>query len=186
MAKSNDISCRRNIPFNRLPSIGRGVSVLWLDNPSLPIAECAESFSQTDHNVLYYTKVAQFMKYVKRASVHQYLIVVLNKLDLKSSQNVLIRLQQCQNVRTIFIVASDDENMDLFMLQMAISSTTSIYRDRDAMLIHLQKSIKDAAFSDDDDVLLRSYGVTEKSLRDLRYELGPYMWNCCHCCKYKT
>ncbi len=185
MAKFDEISRRRNLSFSRLPSIGSGVTVLWLDNPSLSIADYVESFSQSDHTVLYYTKVTQSIKYIKRASAHQYFIVVLNKLYLKSSQNVLIRFQQCQNVRIILIVASDDEDMDFLMLQRDISSKTSVYRDRDTMLIHLQRSIEAAAFSYDDG-LLRNCGSKEKSLRDLRHELGSYVWNCCHCCKYKT
>jgi hypothetical protein len=177
-------SRRRNISFNRLPSINKGVTILWIDKPSLSIADYMEPFSESDHTVLYYTKVAQSIKYIKRANAHQYLIVILNKLELKSPQNILTRFQQCRKVRTILVVASDGEDFDFLISQTSASSTTSVYRDRNDMLIHLRTHIKDVALSDDDG-LLKSYGDREKSLRDLRHELGSYMWNCCYCCKYR-
>jgi hypothetical protein len=171
-----------NPKLRRLPSIRAGITLIILDDPH----RCLQSEDENLYRnlmdrcfVLRYTEVSQSLKYLKKVSSREYVIVLLNNLDEYKQQSLLTTLDQCQQIQAIFIRLSstngDDTHLNMHS-NLSAKKPISRFCDSEALLRHLQQLIAEMEDVLKDDGLFTMHNTPEKALQDLRRELGSFVW----------
>lgn len=187
MSKSDVNKYTRNISTHRLPWTRSAITMIFLSSRSISLKKEIEIFTRLrvsyDHTILCYTKLSKAIKYVNRAISHEYLIIVINELDLRSSQYFIYRCEQNRQVRAILIKAPKDEDLGPIMAMMTHFNKVFVYQESDALFIQLQQLLHDATQEMDNDGLIIASDGKVKALRDVRHELGAFAWGYSNVCK---
>lgn len=183
-----------NIPLRRLPSIRSGVTLIWLEDPNLSSSnESVEAIARLralkNYYVLHYTALSKCIKYLKRARSYERAIIIIgisdDHNDLKEtsiSVTDVSRLCSYRQVQSIFIVSStvkeinsDTENNSATNVRKDMEKVIGIFRNHRSMFIQLQNLISET--EECDDGLFSAFNLREKALRDVRHELGAFVWS---------
>ncbi len=180
--------------LTRLSSIQNGISLVSLSNqdPCL-LHKYDELLANISHlcSVTRCTKIQQFMKCIKRLPSYEYVVVLLDDLDLSTLKNVISRLQQCRYVKVVLIVTSLNRlngNEDYFTFDMrtddSINKTIETFGEHHSMFVRLQQLLSVAKDQFDVNNVFITLNRKQKALRDLRQELGPFLWTHTFRCEF--
>jgi hypothetical protein len=168
------------------PSIRNGISFVSLSNldhcllhnHDELLVNIGRRCSITRH-----TKVQQFMKCIKRLPSYEYVIALLDDIDLMTLKNVISRLQQCRQIKAILIVTSSNmldvkQHHDIFEMFADVDQkkTIAIFDEYELMFAQLQQLIHTANERCEVNDVFITLNRKQKALRDLRQELGPFLW----------
>jgi len=106
---------------------------------------------------------------------------VINK-EISIDDNDFIQLCENQKIQSILLISpsvdkNDDNHATNFSRNVRDNTMKimEIFSSCETMFIRLQELIKEISESDDD--LFSTFHQREKSLRDVRQELGPFVWS---------
>jgi hypothetical protein len=93
--------------------------------------------------------------------------------------NDITRLQQNQQIQSILIIYinENDNNLQIDSMNKALKNTSKVvgvFHNHESMLARLQQLLDTVKKSDDG--LFSIFNSRGKSLRDIRNELGPFVW----------
>jgi len=175
---------KANIALRRLPSIRASITVVWIADPCTLSQLFDEKMNRPDptysHYIVWYSSILKSIKYFKQARSYERIIVVVLVDDSSSINNEalikltdIIHLGQYPQIRSILVVSSNTD----FSLNIGDNTkkTVEIFVNYKSMFIRLQQLMKEVEESDDD--LFTIFRQRDKSLRDVRQELGPFVWS---------
>jgi hypothetical protein len=165
-------------------------TVLWLENPELTSSNGDDETSAflstfNKHCILRYTSISRCRKYFKRVRSYERIIIVIviNVVDNKSLFDVddISRLCQYPQLQSILIVSpKNEDNGDGLICKIPkpqedTTALISVFHDHQLMFTRL-KQLLSKLEEVDDNYFLR-FNKREKSLRDVRHELGISVWS---------
>lgn len=175
---------KANIALRRLPSIRASITVVWIEDPCTSSQLFDEKMNRSDplynHFIVWYSSILKSIKYFKQARSYERIIVVVlvddsSSINKEASIKVtdIIQLGQYPQIRSILVVSSTTD----FSSNIGDNTkkTVEIFVNYQSMLIRLQQLMKEVEESDDD--LFTIFRQRDKSLRDVRQELGPFVWS---------
>jgi hypothetical protein len=190
----SDAEVARNTPLRRLPSIRGGVTFIWLEDSSLSSPyESGKTIARLralkDCYILHYTTVSKCIKYLKRARSYESIILVLvisgAYADPNKASTVITdvsRLSDYHQVQSILILSStskeidsNTENDSLRKIQKDTNKLIGIFHDHQSIFCQMEHLISETEESDDG--LFSAFNRREKALRDVRHELGAFVWS---------
>jgi hypothetical protein len=131
--------------------------------------------------IVWYSSILKSIKYFKQARSYERIIVVVLVDDDSSSINKealikltdMIQLGQYPQIRSILVVSSTTD----FSSNIGDNTkkTVEIFVNYQSMFIRFQQLMEEVEESDDD--LFTIFRQRDKSLRDVRQELGPFVWS---------
>jgi hypothetical protein len=187
MARAEDNKYRRNPSTHHLPSLRNGITVMWLTNRASLLKGDIEMVTRLqalyEYTFLYYTKMSKAIKYMNRAKPYEYLIVVINELDLRFSKTAFGQLQQSRQVRTILVAVKKKEELDFITTVTEMFDKIAICEQHESLSVQLQQLLQVATEHIENDETFITYNSNEKALRDVRHELGAFAWGYSNVCK---
>jgi hypothetical protein len=170
----------------RFSSVQNGISFVSLSN----LDHCLlhnhdELLANIDRrcSITRHTKVQQFIKCIKRLPSYEYVIALLDDIDCMTLKNIISRLQQCRQIKAILIVTSSNmlnakQRRDIFEIftNVDLKKTIEIFDEYQPMFAQLQQLIHTANERCEVNDVFITLSRKQKSLRDLRQELGPFLW----------
>ncbi len=173
------------VSLRRLPSIRTGITLIWLENPSLLSRECDETINRLrvldNCHILCYKNVSACFKYLKRARSYERIIIVMNVYNDSIITADISRLCQYRQIQSIFVMSLSANKDNCVAIDLSanirdeIAKLGGIFHDYQALFDRLKKLMDEIDEFDDD--LFTFFNRPEKALRDLRHELGPYIWS---------
>ncbi len=173
------------VSLHRLPSIRTGVSLIWLENPSLLSKECNETVNRLraldNCHIFCYKNVSACFKYLKRAKSYERIIVVMNVYNDSIITTDISRLCQYQQIQSIFIVTLITDKANGVDIDLSVNTRDEIakiggvFNDYQTLFDRLKQLMNEV--DEFDDGLFTFFNRPEKALRDLRHELGSYIWS---------
>jgi len=170
---------KRNIPIQQLPKTR--------DNTTVVCLESNQKSTFTENNIrlhtlirsnrcslILYSNVTKYIKYLKHARSHEYVIIIIMLYPIDIMQKMIYRLRQYRIVQTIFIVSCEKNVSDYF------SSTIDnifIFQEQNSMLNRLETLIDDIQKDNFEGGLFTTFNRKEKALKDVRQELAVFVWN---------
>jgi len=169
--------------LRRTPLIQGSVSLLIIDNPS-------QHFNSNNKDlhlnfvdycfVFCCTDILQCIKYFKKRSSREYVILLFHNFDKDKIQMMISQLDQYQQIQAIFILHSSDNEDDL---QYKInnnkesgSKSIKSFCELEPLFTSLRQLIIDTENSLKDAGLFNMCNSPEKALRNLQRELGSFVW----------
>ncbi|UJR16869.1 hypothetical protein I4U23_003767 [Adineta vaga] len=171
--------------FRRPSSLRIGITIILHEEPHL-----VSNNSDTINNhiralnncyIFHCTNNLKCIKYLKRAQRHEYIIILYNIINDSINISQIAELCQYQQVQHIFIVSLTNEQHESIDTDLSVYTRNEInkiggvFYDYKSLEIRLQQQINELNDSDDD--LFTFVNQSEKALRNLREELGPYIWS---------
>jgi len=108
---------------------------------------------------------------------NEHVIVILNNMD------ILDETHNCEQVYVILLLIPDNnKNM---IIEEDYKKVVGIFKDQNSMVVKLQEVIADIEhdIAQNMENIFSTFNRKERSLRDLRHELTPFVW--CHIFKGK-
>lgn len=178
-----------NAKLRRIISIYGGVSLLILHNSSQYLNSDDKNLhiNFTNYCFVYYCKdISQCIKYFKKASSHEYVILLFYDFDKDKIQAIVSQFDQYQQIQAIFILHSsinndnleyklNDDNDNKCSYKSGIKLVKN-FRERESLVSSLQQVIIEIGHNVKDGGLFNICNSPEKALRDLRQELGSFVW----------
>ena len=134
-----------------------------------------------------YSNVSRCLKLLKRAQFHNNAIIIMvnrdssfiDKEKLISIVDDIFRLQQNQQIQSILVIYinENDKNLQIHFVNDAlknVSKVIGVFHNHETMLIRFQQLLN--TFKNSNDGLFSIFNSRCKSLRDVRNELGPFVW----------
>jgi hypothetical protein len=189
----NYINNRKNIPnyrSRRVASIHEGVSLLIVDNPSQHVDSEEKNLHLNFINYCFVfrcTDLLQCIKYLKKASRREYVILLFHNFDKDKIQTMISQLDQYQQIQAIFVLHRSNNTDDVscethyknagntcsheskIKLIQNSSEGEPLLTSVQQLIISTKKNLKDTG-------LFSMCNSPEKALRDLRQELGSFVW----------
>ncbi|CAF1373548.1 unnamed protein product [Adineta ricciae] len=176
----------RSDRFSRRPSSLRtGFTIILYNgsnlesNESDKINNCIRALDNC--YIFHCTNNSKCIKYLKRAQRHEYIVIVFNGSIGLISPTQIAELCQYKQIQHIFIIsrmneqnASTDTDLSVYTRD-EVNIIAGVFRDCESLGARLQQLISEVNESDDD--LFTFVNQSEKALRNLRDELGPYIWS---------
>jgi len=186
MNKLNNIS---NSKLHRRSSIYGGVSLLIIDNPAHHSNPEDKNLHMNFVNYCFVfrcTNLLQCIKYFKKACSREYVILLFHHFDKDTMHTMISQLDQYQQIQSIFILHSfDNEDNVQYKINNNNESKCSygsgikliqsfcewkpLFTSLRKLIIETENSLKDVG-------LFTMCNSPEKALRDLRRELGSFVW----------
>jgi hypothetical protein len=181
---------RCNTRLHRLPKIRGGITLVCIDASSSLLSSMnnEESIRLTDAyshcNILHYTNLSKWLKYIKQARSYERIIVllVINEFDIidKGISTIDIdRINKYQQVQSILIISrgnktNDNDKIHLFAdAKVKVEKLVGIYSDYQSASHDVQKLIDEAEELDDGS--LATLNKREKSLKDVRQDFIEFL-----------
>ena len=183
-----------DIPLRRLPSIRGGVTLICIEDSALSSPTKSDEMiarlrALKNYYILRYTKVSKCIKYLKRARSYESVIVLIvmsgehtDRKETSIAATDVSRLYHYHQVQTIIIISptikqidSDTENDLLTVVRKDTDKVIGIFRDHQSAYVRLQQLISET--EEFDDGLFSTFNRREKALRDVRHELGAFVWS---------
>lgn len=193
MPRSDD-RIMRNIPSRRLPEIRGGLTVIWLENPELSLyyrSNETMDWLNTLKNcyVLRYATVSKCVKHLKRARTYESLILIIvisgahvDASKVSTVNSNISQFSKYHQVQSIFVFSpatrrtgGDSETDSLINVQKDGTKLFGIFHDHQSMFFQMQKLISE--IEEPDDGLFSAFNRREKALKDVRQELGAFVWS---------
>ncbi len=170
---------KRNIPVRQLPTTRAGTTVVWLEHNrcSMSIENNIRLHTLLQNDrclVIFYSNVAKCIKYLKKARSREYMIVVIISYPIEVIQKMIYRLRQYRIVQTIYIVSSERNSSDYFLLT---TDDITVFHNKNSMLDRLEPLVDDIQKEHFEGGLFITFNRKEKSLKDIREELAAFVWN---------
>ena len=189
MSDKSNQKMKSNYELRRARSIHEDVSLLVVDNRSSFSYPTAKDIhlSFVDHCfVRCCTDLLQCMKYLKKTSRREYIIVVVLCFDKETIQATVSQLGQYEQIRAFFnlhqIRHTNDGTCETPMKNDkscfhgdGIKHTKS-FPEYESLVTEVQQFITDAKDKLKDVGLFTTCNSSEKALRDLGRELGSFVW----------
>lgn len=176
----------RNPSVRHLSSLRAGITIIWLTSRTLMLKNDIEMVTRLqdlyDCSFLYYTKTSKAFKYMNAAKSCEYLIVVINELDLRFTKAIFSQLQENRQIRTVIMVTNEKKELDSTISTAEASDKIVICRERESLLALLQHLLEDATQQIENDDNFITYNANERALRDVRHELGAFVWGYSNVC----
>ncbi len=109
---------------------------------------------------------------------NDHVIVILKNME------ILDETYKCEQVHSILlIIPNNDKNMKM---KEDYQKVVGIFQDENSMFVRLQQVIVDIENDTNQNIenIFSTFNQKEKSLRDLRHDLMPFIW--CHIFKSKS
>lgn len=130
--------------------------------------------------------IAQCIKYFKKASSSEHIIVLLNHLPQHEIPGTISQLASYPQLQAIFLLCSplnevqNDYDSDVKQAKQPpyenANKLVKSFRERESMVKDLQKLILTEKENLKDHGLFNICNMPEKALKDLRKELGSFVW----------
>ena len=176
------ISARR---LSRLSPEQSGISCVSLSNSNHHLLHNYDEFLANIGrlcSVTCHSSVRKFIKCIKQLPSCEYVITLLNELDLEISKDVISRLRQCRQVKEILIVrccnidyAKKDFSSEMIS-DVGISKAIENFNEHQLMFVRLKELIHVAKEQLENDTIFITLNGKQNALRDLRQELGSFIW----------
>ena len=171
----------------RVSSIQNGISFISYSNRNhCLLRKYDKQFADVERlcSVIRYTKLQQFLRSIKRLPTYEYVIVLLDELEYSILKNIIARLEQYRQIRAILIIKSSNminaEEEDKFKLHVGVNEETNkiieIFGEYQSMFVRLEQLLHAAKERFDIHNIFITLNCNQKALRDLRQELGPFLW----------
>ena len=136
-------------------------------------------------SVIRHTKLQQFLRCIKRLPTYEYVIVLLDDFEVSISKNVILRLEQYRQIRAILTINAEGEDKLSFHLSAneEMSKTIETFGEYQSMFVRLEQLLHAAKDRFNIHNLFITLNRNQKALRDLRQELGPFLWTHTFRCK---
>ena len=182
--KSNS-NCRPR----RARSIHEDISLLVIDN--------SLSYSHSDKRKIHLnftdycfvhrcTNLVQCMKYLKKTTRQEYIIVIFLHLDKEKMQPMISQLSRYEQIRIFFSLYQSSHTDDIecepsVKIEKSCpfsdgSKLTKSFSEYEPLLTAVQQFIINARNTQEYIGLFKTYNSPEKALRDLGRELGSFVW----------
>jgi hypothetical protein len=172
----------RDIPIYRLFPNRENITLIWFDSMLSETNTSNSTLIQLralNDYVLFYTKKAMFLEYLmSKIKKSDHIIVVLYNIE------ILGKIHECEQVHAILMVDSNNTMNKSMIMAEYYPKLIGIFEDRESVLIKLPQVIAGVEHQ-----VAQGVGNTfttfrkERALRDVRHELGPFLW--CHVFKGK-
>lgn len=184
----NNLKNISNSKLRRILSIGRDVSLIIMENPSTHLYSEDKNLYLSfldDYFIFRYTNLSQCIKYFKKASRQEYVILLFYGFDKDNIETMISQLDQCEQLKTIFILYSSNNDDVQYKMHnnngSKCSSGTSTkliksFYEWESLSTSLQQHIIEAKNGLKDAGLFNMCSSPENALRDLRRELGSFVW----------
>ncbi len=108
---------------------------------------------------------------------NDHIIVILKNME------ILDETHKCEQVHSILLIIPNDKNM---IMKEDYQKVVGIFEDENSMFVRLQQVITDIEHDTTQNIqnIFSTFNEEEKSLRDLRHGLIPFLW--CHIFKSKS
>ena len=167
------------------------------DNISVLIIDDCLSYSYTEENNIHlkfidscliyrYTKLSQCMKYLKKTTGRENIIVLFLNFNKEKVQAMICQLGQYEQIRAFFIKHGTGHTNDIICKPPMENQKSSSCGDESKviktfsewqpLLTTVQQFVTDTENSFTDAGLFTTCNSTEKALRDLGRELGSFVW----------
>lgn len=180
----------------RFSSIQNGISFIsFSDRDHCLLHKYDKHFTDLGRlcSVIRHTKLQQFLRSIKRLPTYEYVIVLLDDLEFPIWKNIITRLQQYRQIRVILIITSNPviiqaiEEDDKFRCHMNANDEANkmieIFGEYSSMFVRLEQLLHAAKDQFDSHNIFITLNRNQKALRDLRQELGPFLWTHTFRCK---
>lgn len=184
MSQINDRKADR-ISLRRLPSIRTGITLIWFQDPPLfskQSDEIVNRLRSVDNCSLFYFKNASnCFKYLKRARSYERILVVMDVCNTSTISGHISRLSRYRQIQTIFLMISamdKDKDLDINLsdnTREEMDKIHEIFHDYQVLLERILKIIQEMNGTDDN--MFTFSNRSEKALRNLDDERGPYIWS---------
>lgn len=158
----------------RLPAVSCPTTIFWLHDPTcLQSDEDWETFDESsdekNYHIFQYSSVSKCIKHLKclRSSDR---IVIASMMDIRQHASRFRRYPQLYSI--LVLLPEHVDASTVFLDGMHVSITT--FHDPSSMLVRLKQLI--AELTEYDDAPFVAYNEEERSLHDLREELGLFVW----------
>lgn len=162
---------------HRTPSFYGGISLLVIDNSSQN--ESVKSKSQLnsiDYCLVFYsTNLSRCLKYLKKIPVREYVVILFYNFHKDKVQNMISQLNQHRQIQAVFVLENPTENNDV-SCQKSECKIIESFTDWQPLSTSLKQLITDKEHSLKDAGLFTLCHSPEKALRDLRQDLGSFVW----------
>ena len=163
----------------RIPLVCRGIILIWIEEPCVPLSlseECKEIYTRINalrkYHTIRCTNVSRCIRFVKRARSYERIIVVLITCRVPTAD--FSELSNCKQVQSVLIVTPD--KTDNNNIPDNNIKQTYVFSDCQFMFVKLQKMVdEDLQISNEDGLTI--INQREKALRDVRQDLGPFVWS---------
>lgn len=173
----------------RFSSINNSISVIsYSDRDHCFSRKYDEQFSRVGRlcSVIRHTKLQQFLRSIKRLPTYEYVIVLLDEFDYSILKNIIARLEQYRQIRSILIVKSGnrinyaEEEEHKCKLHIGVDEEANkaieTFDEYQSMFVRLEQLLESAKERIDSHNIFITFNCKQKALRDLRGELAPFLW----------
>ncbi len=189
----NNTNNRENIPnyrSRRTASIHEGISLLIVGNPLQHLDSEEKNLHLKFINYCFVfrcTNLLQCIKYFKKASRREYVILLFHNFDKDKIQTMISQLGQYQQIQAIFVLHCSNNTDDVsYETHFKNAGNTCSHESKikliqsssegEPLLSKVQQLIIDTKNNLKDAGLFSMCNSPEKALRDLRQELGSFVW----------
>ncbi|CAF3704779.1 unnamed protein product [Rotaria socialis] len=181
-----------NISLRRLPSIRSGVTVFWIedsDNSSSWLTNIQAAVANINTRILGYTRLSKCIKYLKQATSYEHVIAIFivnnsanDNNEVSMLTNDLCRIREYSQIHSILVVShmniADGKDMTKMLKNSSngFGQVLEVFSDCQSMSVRLQQLID--ILQEVDDEVHKPFNQRVQSLRDVRQQLGGFIWSC--------
>jgi hypothetical protein len=171
MTYTNDCKSRR------ATFVHEGISLIIIDNPLQHFDSEKKNFHLNFNDYCFVfrcTALSQCIKYFKKASRQEYVILLFHNFDKDKIQMMIEQLNQYQQIQAIFVL-NRSSNINKVSCETHSKNIENFTED-EPLLNKIRQLITDTKNNLKDAGLFSMCNSPEKALRDLRKELGSFVW----------